>query len=81
MTKAKLFSHIGQQPILRDEDQFSVNVLEGLNFVMHLNKNCFRRHLPVHPVSLLRPFCLVVSMDTKFLKKALSLRPNGSCCI
>jgi len=78
MAEAKLFSHVGQQLILGDEDQFLVHMLKGLNLMVHLNKYRLRRHLPVHSVGLIRTLSLVAARDAKPLKEALSLRPDGS---
>ncbi len=78
MAKVKFLGHIGQQPILCDEYKFSVNVLKRLDFVMHLNKNRFRGHFPVHAVCLIRAFGLVAPRDAKLLEEALPFGPNGT---
>ena len=50
MTEIEFLGHVREQLILCDKDQLLVDVLEGLNLVVHLHENRLGRHFPVHAV-------------------------------
>ena len=67
MFEVKFAAHVGNQSILGNEDEFFINVLKRLNFVVHLNQDCFCRHFPIYAVSFFQIFSFVFSMDSKLL--------------
>jgi len=71
--------HVIEQAVLQHEDQTLTQVLEGGNFVVQLDQNCFRGHFPVHAESLGRFHILFLRRYAVLFRKSLSFWPDRAC--
>jgi len=81
MCKVKLLGHIFEELILDDQDKFLIDMLKGINFVMHLNQNGLCRHFPIHAVWFIRVFGIVWSWNPYLTQKPLPFWPYCTSCV
>ena len=61
VAEVELSGHVVEQLVLCNKDELPVDMLESLNLVMHLDKNRFGRHLPIHSEGFGRIFRIIVA--------------------
>lgn len=78
VVKRETLLHGVKKMVLKCQNKMAIYVFKGSNFMVQLNQDGFRTHLPVHAIAVRGGF---FHLQTDRSEKLLTLCPQGSRCI